>query len=257
MCIRDRPFRSYPFTIESRYRLELPQVMPESTMRVSLEKPNSTIVLRTSRSEGCSATIAHIYVDSIYLGDVTPDSPEIPIPLRDLPTGKIMIEAVPVGKDGLEYPAESIEFSIKNVGWEQRTYNTSAYTQILTNIKRITELEKEAVSWMTRAENEPNFTVSSSNNTEQGTDSRGFRYTITYLTTLRVPGRAGEYIAKARAAVMNMAQLTLENGRLYRSLKMNGAAKSTFRRAIYLAGSKTNTGSIAQGELTALLKPRR
>jgi hypothetical protein len=250
------PFRSYAFTIAPRYRLQLPQVSPEVTVRVSVEEPNGALVLRAIPQEACSAALAHVYVDSTYMGDVLPQSPEIALSLKDIPTGKILIEVVPVGKDGLEYPAETLEFHLKNEGWEQRTIRTPEFRQTEANIKQIDAYEKEAIAWFTKAEGEPNFVVSSGSRSTNGS-TEGFRFTLPYLSTAKASGRGGEYLAKARTAVMNMAQLTLENARLYRRLKMNAAAKANYRRAIHLAGSQTNTGSIAKGELAAMLLPKR
>lgn len=250
------PFQSYPFTIAPRFRLELPQITPDVPITVAAEQPNSSLVVRAVRDAVCSATLARVFADDNYIGDVTIDVPEIVLPLRDLPTGKIVVEVVPVGKDKFDYPAETIAFTLKNPEWEQKTHRTPEYAQIQKNLKRISDHEKAAVNWIAKAEDEPNFSLPSANSIK-GTSTSQIRYTVPFLSTLKMTGRAGQYVGSAREAVISMAQLTLENARLHKKLRMHDAAKANYHNVVYLAGDKTYTGSLAQGELTAMQTRKR
>ena len=49
-----------------------------------------------------------------------------------------------------------------------------------------------------------------------------------------------------------MAQLMLANGRLYKRLKMIGAARTSFRMAVRYADNTGSTARLAQGELEAV-----
>jgi len=250
------PFQSYAFTIVPRFQLELPQITPDVPITVAAEQPNSSIVVRAVRDAMCSATLARVFVDDNYMGDITIDAPELVLPLRDLPTGKILVEVVPVGKDKLNYPAETIAFTLKNPEWEQKTYRTSEYTQIQKNLKRISDHERAAVRWIAKAEDEPNFSLPDTNRA-RGTSASEIRYTVPFLNTLKMTGRAGEYVGNAREAVISMAQLTLDNARLHKKLRLHDTAKANYQNAIYIAGGKTHTGSLAQGELTAMQTRKR
>ena len=163
---------------------------------------------------------------------------------------------VPVGKDKFEYPAETITFTLKNPEWEQKTYRTPEYGQIQKNLKRISDHEKAAVRWIAKAEEQPNFTFPNTNRT-RGTSTSEIRYTVPFLNSLKMTGKAGEYVGNAREAVISMAQLTLENARLHKKLRMHDWARANYQNAVYLAGDKTHTGNLAQGELTAMQTRKR
>lgn len=242
------------FVVSPRVKLEI--LEPKMTYFVSLTNQNMGLPVRVLRSDDCTAKKTRLYIAGELVGEYVPNKLDVSVSLRDVPSGKVELEAVVVGEDGVESPGETLEITLKNEGWENRTYSTPTYHRILENLPFIEKAEKEAQSWIARAKAEPAYQNYVRTNTRTVTDN-GRVTTVEYLDTVRLPGKAGEYWATARTAVVEEAQYHLKNADLYRALKMKEAAKREYRRAILLAGSNTSTGSAAKAGLDSLNKERR
>ena len=242
------------FVVLPRVKLEIPE--PKMTYFVSLTNQNMGLPVRVLRSDDCTAKKTRVYIAGDFVGEYVPSKLDVSVPLRDVPSGKVELEAVVVGEDGVESPGEILQITLKNEGWEDRIYATPTYRRILENLPFIAKAEKEAQTWIARAKAEPAYQSYIKTNTRTVSEN-GRVYTVEYLDTVRLPGKAGEYWAQARTAVVEEAQYHLKNADLYRALKMKEAAKTEYRRAILLSGSNTSTGSAAKAGLESLLKERR
>lgn len=252
------PAASQRLTLAPRFRIEA--LEPPGEIRVPADDPNRTLGVNIRRTDGIEATGALVYIAGQFITER--DRPEFvaELPLYDAPTGNVTVEVIGVGKDGFLYPSETLAVPIKNYAWEKRVLQSQEYQSITILRGRLNQLEADVVYWYSRALRVPSFTASNPEDTVEplGNFKRDIR--LPYLDRLETPGASGEYTARARKSVMEMAQIRLTVGRLYKGLRMWEMARSSFRRAAREAGETTPTGQDAQAELNALnnlLKRRR
>ncbi len=235
--------------VSSRYTITSDET---GTVHVAVDNYKGGTKVHCAHQDTVGIVKTQVSIAGEFIGESDQTAFDMTLPLHNVPTGTAAIEVVGIAKDGTVYPTESLTINVKNEEWEARVGSTPEYREIVSIKPELARLEQEAQYWYTRASNEPAFTEQNALLTKDFTDEYGRELTTTFLQTLRIPGHAGEYLANSKRAIVQMAQMRLRMGRLYKSLKMRAAAKTTFRQVIREAGEDSPTGIAARQELAQM-----
>lgn len=246
------PGASSDFTVPTRYTIACMEAVPTPDGVPNIVVPEhadeAKLKIKVTHGAGLGIVMTRVYIAGIFAGEQEGEDFTLGLPLRDVPTGLAPIEVIGVGADGVTYPVESLSVKIKNEAWEQRTYSTPEYSHIAANLPRIKEQARLVGYWLTQADNEPDTTHVSTTTSHFPTYSE--------ITERYAPGRAGEYKANAKHALLLLAQLQLETGLYYGKLKMRTAAKNMLYRVVQELGTQTSDGVSALAAYEALKKER-
>ncbi|MCS6776500.1 MAG: hypothetical protein RMJ43_05680 [Chloroherpetonaceae bacterium] len=244
------PLFSRTVSIQPRYEIHV--LEPPGEVRIPEDAPDRTLAVAIRRTGNTGITRTLVYIAGQFIAES--DRPEflMELPLRDVPTGNVTIEALGMAADRSLYPPETHTLAIRNLPWEERMRNRPEWEQLATLNAQIQTCEAEAIYWYHRALRNPAFRAA--NNPDIVQPLRAFRTSIQfpYLERLQAPGLSREFCARASRAVLQMAQARLATGRIYRALRMWEKARTAFRRALREAGEDTPTGLDAREELQAL-----
>jgi len=237
-------------TITIMPRFKMSSFAQEGTFTVDADK--QSIPVHVHREVGTGVNKSYLYVAGNFIGESDKPDFDIRVPVTEVGSGNIAIEAVGVGKDGSLYPAEAIHVNLKNVYTDSAAASRRKYKDLQGVIAQIGAIDQEIGYWYTRACNEPDFVTYTSGRAIAFYDGFERVVTVAYINSITVLGKVGDYLGRCKAAIIKRAQLRLEIGRRYKELGKGDAAKSSLQQAIQEAGEDSGIGTAAAQELRGL-----
>ena len=227
-------------TVTARYRL----ACAAQNSLVTVGQGTDSVALRVAREDGTNIVKTYVYVAGCLAGESEKAEFDLPLSLTNVPTGRALVEVVGVGKDGSLYPPESLELRVNNIITNAQAARSQEQRDLQAALAGLGKMDQEIEYWYTRACNEPDFvTYSAGVNTTNILATDGFARvaSVTYVSSITVPGRVAEYLGECRAAIVGRAQARLQVGKLYRKTGQADAARRTFEQAIQEAGEESGT----------------
>ncbi len=237
-------------TITILPRFKMSSFAQEGTFTVDADK--QSIPVHIHREAGTGVNKSYLYVAGNFIGESEKPDFDIAVPVTEVSSGNISIEAVGVGKDGSLYPPEAIHVNLKNVYTDSAAASNRKYKDLQGVIAQIGAIDQEIEYWYTRACNEPDFITFTSGKEIVFYDGFFRVASVAYINSITVPGMVGDYLGRCKAAIIKRAQLRLEIGRRYKELGRGDAARSSLQQAIQEAGEDSGIGTAASQELRGL-----
>ena len=242
---------SSTITVTARYRL----ACAAQNSLVTVGQGADSVNLRVTREDGTNIVKTYVYIAGCLAGESDKAGFDMPLPLTNVPTGRALVEVVGVGKDGSLYPPESLELRVSNIITNAVAARSQDQRDLQTALGGIGKIDQEIEYWYTRACNEPDFVTYSSGASATAilaTDGFARVASVTYVSSITVPGRVAEYLGECRAAIVRRAQARLQIGKLYKKTGQADAARRTLQQAVQEAGEESGIGSEAARELKGL-----
>lgn len=241
-------------TIAPRYSIV---GMPASELTVAAGHEGERLPLRISCAPSCGAARTRLFLDGDYVAQGDGSAFLVQLPLDNVPSGRATLSLVGVGPDGQRYAKETYTFAIDNEPWMARVGSSAEYQEILANEQQMAQAEQQMEQALAEASHEPEYSQitndqysKDTNYSDIGTDISVTNSTQTYQAN----NKLADDLGNARKALVQMAQLQLQNGELYAGLKLYGLARDCFNQVISEMDATTTTGAKARSDLDNLPK---
>jgi hypothetical protein len=244
-------------SLRQEQRFDICTLENETEWTVPIDNPGMALPVRIVQREGTRADKVRVYFSGNFVGESDKPAFDTAVPLRDVPSGKAMLEVIGIGSDGVRYPMESLTLRLKNLPWEARILATPEHKQIKVNLAKIAELEPQAAYWTERANAEARVIEHIQKQTSQHLNDFGSLVTTTSYHIQQRQSKRGEYRANARKFLEQIAQIRLETSRLYRNLGMWEWAEQSYRRTLREAAQDSSSYALAKKELAEMLAQRQ
>ncbi|MGC8667654.1 MAG: tetratricopeptide repeat protein [Chthonomonadales bacterium] len=229
--------------IEIPHRITFDYPASGSLIRVVDEKSS----LRVHVTANADAKIAKIRLrlNNVKVAERALTVLEEDIPLKDVPSGDSSVEAVALAADGTAYYAEELPISITNEIWMRRFQNDPLWAELQQCLDKISKASRDVQYYQTRGLAEPEYATLTYNTSTHyldrfyGDDGMPVLISLWVLNTFerKLPTEKAEFLAKWKAAQLELVTNELRAGEIYRDLGLVRLAKRMFQRVIYDAGS--------------------
>ena len=222
-------------------------------------------ILRGDESPSLSIHVAHlpglgvvktrVYIAGDFVKEVEGDSFDLKVPMKDVPSGKDMLDVIGVSADGSTYPVESVLLNIQNEIWQQRVYGTPDYLLMKAKLAEAQNDDTQFQYWFDLYAHEPFTKVVGEYYVDDRTQlpPNYFTFNSHWILTQRyAAGKTLEYKRNADKYLQSEARSRLEAARLYAKLHMKQQARSQYRMVLQEVGEDTSLGKTAIAEMQAL-----